>query len=153
MKRLCVLLMILCLMFSAVAHAEPWRVFDNAGLFTEEDIVVIEEAIFTFQRATNIDFAVLTTDDYLGGETKAISDYFYDVMNFGFGSQASGMLFYIDMNRRVPCVTTSGDMILLFNPVLESALYACHPFLKEGAYKDAVLKMIELATEAVMTNK
>lgn len=153
MKRLCALLIVICLSFSTVACAEPWRVFDSAGLFTEEDIIAIEEAIFQFQRSTNFDFAVLTTDDFLGGNTKVIGDYFYDVMNFGFGSQASGILFYIDMNQRVPCVTTMGEMIFVFDHKLDSAFDVCVPYLQAGAYKDAVLKMIELVTEAATAAK
>ena len=92
MKRM-FLIVATVLCFISAAFAEPWRVFDNAGLFSAEDIVAIEQAIFAFQRSTSFDFAVLTTDDYIGKENwAAVADSFYDSEDFGFGQQTSGML-------------------------------------------------------------
>ena len=150
MKRI-IVLMICMFGFVASVSAESWRVFDNACLFTQSEITEIEKAIFDFQRSTNNDFAVLTTDDYIGKENwKQIADSFYDSENFGFGHQASGMLYYIDMNQRTPYISTCGEMIDIFDSdTLASAHNACHCFLSSGQYKDAVLQMIEIAAEAV----
>lgn len=149
MKRLFVVIVAL-LCFANFAFAESWRVFDNAGLFSTEEIAVIEQSISDFQRSTNMDFVVLTTDDYLGeNNQQAITDSFYDSGNFGFGRQASGMLYYIDMNQRKPYVSTCGEMIFeFFGDKLINAHNACHPFLANGEYKNAVLQMIEKATDA-----
>lgn len=154
MKKLFVLLICFVLSFGAAASAESWRVFDNAGVFSQEDIAAIEEAIADFQRATNIDFAVLTTNDYLGNDNwMTIANSFYDSMSFGFGKQASGMLYYIDMNQRIPCVSTSGEMVSIFAPYLDAAHDACHAYLSKGDYKGAVLKMLKSASEAVESTK
>ena len=155
MKRFLGLLLVILLSCASLANAEPWRVFDNAGLFSDEDITVIEQAIFEFQKNTNLDFAVLTTDDYIGKENwTAIADSFYDCENFGFGRSASGMLYYIDMNQRIPYVSTAGEMMCIFDDdTLEKAHDSSHAFLVEGKYKDAVLRMIESATEAVQAYK
>lgn len=154
-KRLFCLVFIAFLCFANCAFADSWRVFDNAGLFTAEETEEIEQAIFAFQRTTNFDFAVLTTTDYIGQDNwKSIADSFYDSEGFGFGHQASGMLYYIDMNQRIPYVSTCGEMIQLFDSdTLAAAHDACHPFLSTGKYKDAVLKMIESATNAFETYK
>ena len=154
MKRaFIVFVTVLCLVSSALA--EPWRVFDNAGLFSDEEIETIEQAIFAFQRQNNLDFAVLTTDDYIGKENwQAIADSFYDAENFGFGRQASGMLYYIDMNQRVPYISTAGEMIVVFDAAaIAKAHDASFSFLADGKYQDAVLRMIKSATEAVETYK
>ena len=155
MKKLFVLLICFVLLFCAVASAEQWRVFDNAKLFSEDDIQTIEEAIVVFQRETNLDFAVLTTDDFLGSDNQfAVAAAFYDYMPFGFGKQASGMLYYIDMNQRLPFVFTKGKMVSIFaDEALDDAHDACHTYLTTGDYKGAVLKMLEFATEAIMANK
>lgn len=162
MKKMLAITMFFVLLFSIVtlcfttsAIAEPWRVFDNAGLFSSEDVNTIEQAIFEFQCNTNIDFAVLTTDDYIGKENwKTIADSFYDSENFGFGHQASGMLYYIDMNQRIPYISTCGEMIQVFDSfALTEAHDICHSFLASGQYKDAVLQMIEFATKEVETHK
>lgn len=154
MKKIFVLFVALIFLYSA-ASAESWRVFDNAGLFTDEEIETIEQAIFDFQRNTNLDFAVLTTDDYIGTKNwAAIADSFYDCENFGFGRRASGMLYYIDMNQCVPYVSTAGNMIGIFdNDKIEKAHESCYDFLAEGKYKDAVLRMIKSAEEAAETYK
>lgn len=155
MKRFIALLIVVLLTFVSVATAEPWRVFDNAGLFSTDDISAIEQAIYVFQRNTNLDFAVLTTDDYIGKENwAALADSFYDCENFGFGRNASGMLYYIDMWQRVPYISTAGEMIGIFDDeTIATAHDVSHPFLADGKYKDAVLKMIESATEAVQAYK
>lgn len=154
MKRIIAILFVaLCLVSSGIA--EPWRVFDNAGLFSAEEIQDIEQAIFDFQRKTNFDFAVLTTDDYIGNQNQcAIADSFYDAENFGFGHQASGMLYYIDMNQRIPYISTCGEMIVIFNETtLTDTHEAAFPLLASAQYKDAVLTTIESASKAVTAYK
>lgn len=137
--------------FASSALAKPWRVFDNAQLFSEEEISIIEQAIFDFQREANVDFAVLTTDDYIGNRNQqSIANTFYDSENFGFGQQASGVLYYIDMNQRIPCISTTGKMVDIFDEVaITKAHEACHMSLANGDYKGAVLKMINSASEAI----
>lgn len=155
MKRIFVLLIALVLCASS-ACADYWRVFDNAGLFSGEEIVEIEQAISDFQRKTNMDFAALTTDDYLGKKDSALdfANWFYDSQNFGFGHRANGMLYYIDMNQRISYISTCGEMVDIFDTItVDHAHEECHQFLVDGKYSEAVMKMIELATETVETYK
>lgn len=149
-KVLSMLLVLLCLASSALA--QNGRVFDNAGLFSKEDIAEIEQAISDFQIKTDFAFVVLTTDDYLGFKNFAsVAESFYIAEKFGFDRFNSGMLYYIDMNQRYPYVSTHGKMVTLFESTMLLAAHdACHPFLASGQYKQAVLKMIECATNAVL---
>ena len=67
---------IFCLVICTSAVAESWRVFDNAGIFSQSEIEELENEISVFQRETNVDFVVLTTDDYLGsGKVQFTRDY------------------------------------------------------------------------------
>ena len=148
-RMLLVVATILCFVSSALA--EPGRVFDNAGLFTKEEIDEIEQAISAFQRDANMDFAILTTDDYLGSTNqKKISDSFFLAENIGFGRDTHGMLYYIDANQFMHRITTGGDMVDLFNDEeIATALDACAVFLADNDNKGAVLKMIDIAREQV----
>lgn len=149
MKKLVAVVLFFLVVFSS-ALAEPWRVFDNAGIFSESEIEELENEISAFQRDTNVDFVVLTTDDYLGsGNQEIIADTFYDSGNFGFGRVASGMIYYIDMNQRYHYVSTTGEMITVFKDYVENSLSSCTKFMKNEDYKGSVLEMIAWAKKAI----
>lgn len=126
------------------ASAEPWRVFDSAGLFDEQEEEALEDAISTFQRALNLDFVVLTTDDYLGADaTYDVAAFFYGHGPYGFGMDASGLIYYIDMFNRVPAIVTTGDAIsALPEEHLDSVFNIAYPMLASGDYYEAVLATI-----------
>lgn len=141
---------IFCLVICTSAVAESWRVFDNAGIFSQSEIEELENEISVFQRKTNVDFVVLTTDDYLGsGNQQTIADAFFDSGNFGFGRLASGLIYYIDMNQRYLYVSTAGEMITVFEDYINDSIEACTDFMANEDYKDAVLEMIDWAKKAV----
>ena len=88
MKKFVSLILFLLFLFSS-AFAESWRIFDNANLFSKDEIEELENKILSFQKDTNIDFVVLTTDDYLGlNNQQFIAETFYDSGSFGFGRSA-----------------------------------------------------------------
>ncbi len=154
-KLLVVLVAIAC--FTSTAVAEPWRVFDNIGIFTDEDVVEIEQAIFDFQRNTNMDFAVLTMDDYFGENSLAkIVDAFYVSNNFGYGRQANGIvhLFTVHNKTFTYYAVRYGEMRNIFDDEKRDAAYcASSSFIDAGNCKGSVIQMIESATEAVMEYK
>lgn len=139
--------------FVTSAAATPLFVFDNAGLFSEKDIAEIEQAITDFRINTGCNFYVLTTDDYLGYKNwAAIADSFYYAENDSSGILTNGMVYYIDMNQRVPYISLFGKMShALVGGAATAAHEACHSFLASGEYKSAVIKMINIATEYVET--
>ena len=138
---------VLCLMIPICSIAETVRVYDNAGLFTQEEKDALEQAIRDYRHTTKTDFAILTTDDYLGENiTQTIADNFYDSLGFGIGKNHDGMLFYIDMYNRVPCISTCGFAITLFpNESLNRLFDAAHVFLVEGKYAEATQAVIDTA--------
>ena len=145
MKKL-VVFVFLFLLVCTSAIAELWRVFDNAGIFSESEIEEMENEISAFQRDANVDFVVLTTDDYLGsGNQQIIASAFFDSGNFGLGRLASGMIYYIDMEQRWHCVATIGEMESVFEEYVNSSLDACADFMLSKDYKGAVLEMLDWA--------
>jgi len=149
MKKIVAAVLFFLIVFSS-AVAEPWRVFDNAGIFSESEIEELENEISAFQRETNVDFVVLTTDDYLGsGNQQVIANAFFDSGNFGFGRLASGLIYYIDMNQCWHCVSTLGEMKTVFEDYVSPSLDACADFMMSKDYKGSVLEMIDWAKKAV----
>lgn len=147
MKRLLILL--LCFMLPLSAFAEPFRVYDNADLFTAEEENALENAIKEYRWETKTDFAILTTDDFLGENNQlVIASEFYDAMNFGIAQNKDGMIFYIDMRMRTPAISTCGSVIkLMTDEKLNRIFDAVTPLLSEGKYAEAMITAIQEATK------
>ena len=128
---------------SATADA---RVFDNAGLFSDAESQSIRAGVDALQQQTHLDFAVLTTDDFLGFDEparKAFADGFYDAMGFGLDGVHSGLLVYIDMDARMLYLSTCGNAMELYPDArIEAALDAITPMATAGQYADAVLWLL-----------
>ena len=151
MKRV-IIIVVVALCFISSAFAEQWRVFDNAGLFTDEEIETLEQAIFDFQRNTKFDFAVLTTDDYLGTNSAEIAKAFMIAENLGFGQHGSGILYYLATydGMLYPTVSCSGELRHAFDlNKRDTAFEEVDTFITNGEYMEAVLSMIESATKAI----
>lgn len=156
-KRILALLMLaltLCLGLmgnGALAAVTQTRIFDRAGLFTSAQKETIANAIADFQKATKMDFVVVTSNEAHGDASQqAIADSFYDKGGFGLDTEHSGMLYYIDMYERQEYISTTGAMIdYLTDERISQALDQGYPLLHSGLYADAVLAQIAKATQFV----
>ena len=101
------------------AEAPDGRVFDDAGLFTEEEIADLEERIADMTDHTGLDMVVLTTNDTGGKTTVEYADDFYDYNGFGVGNKNSGFIYIIDMNERLIEMTSLGGA----NQILSDSNY------------------------------
>ncbi len=141
----CISISLLCaapILASSVPD-QAQRVFDDAGLFSSTEIAELEEEIRNFQKETDMDFAVVTASDLGGESTQAYADNFYDDHGFGTGSDYSGALFLIDMENRLPHISTTGEAIRhLTDSRLERILDGCYDDLSDGSYADAALYVI-----------
>lgn len=114
------------------------RVFDYAGLMSESEITELEALIAGMRSAYNMDFVVLTSNDALTGESMAYADDFYDYNGFGVGAEWDGFLFIIDMNNRVPTISTCGLMIRYVTDVrLNALLDTAYNYLAEEKFASA----------------
>ena len=104
------------------------RVFDQAGLFSETEIIQLEEKIAQGRKSTKMDVVIVSA--YADGERSAeeYADDYYDYGGFGVGKKASGvlLLYYMDGPGQPggECyISTAGTMInMLTDERIESIL-------------------------------
>lgn len=104
------------------------RVFDQAGLFSETEIIQLEEKIAQCRKSTKMDVVIVSA--YADEERSAeeYADDYYDYGGFGVGKKASGvlLLYYMDGPGQLggECyISTVGTMInMLTDERIESIL-------------------------------
>ncbi len=140
------LVLVLCLTLAATGAlaASDARVYDRADLFTAAEEKQISAAITDFQKATGMDFVVLTnSDEQKEDSQQQIADNFYDQGGFGLGTEKSGALFYIDMYNRQEYLSTTGAMIdYITDSRLDAVLDVGYTSLRKGDYAEAVLNAL-----------
>lgn len=97
--------------FAADQASGSQRVFDQAELFSEDEIQDLEAQIAGLRSEMNMDVVVVTTDDADGMDSETYADQYYEDGGFGVGRDLSGVLLLIDMDNRQVQVSTTGDMI------------------------------------------
>ena len=132
---ICLLICIFLVMGSMAVWADQTgavsgqpRVFDQAGLFSETEIIQLEEKIAQCRKSTKMDVVVVSA--YADGERSAeeYADDYYDYGGFGVGKKASGvlLLYYMDGPGQPggECyISTAGTMInMLTDERIESIL-------------------------------
>ena len=104
------------------------RVFDQTGLFSETEIIQLEEKIVQCRKSTKMDVVIVSA--YADEERSAeeYADDYYDYGGFGVGKKASGvlLLYYMDGPGQPggECyISTAGTMInMLTDERIESIL-------------------------------
>lgn len=128
------------------AFAQEQRVFDQAGLFRETEKEELEAEIDEIGQTVKMDFVVVTTADAQGKSVRAYADDFYDEGGFGTGTEASGMLFLIDMDNREICISTAGTMQrFLTDDRIENMLDHAYDRVRQGDYAGAASQVLEEA--------
>lgn len=143
MKKSVIFLVILMLLGSNFALAEPYRVFDYADIFTKDEEIALEKMIRDFQMDAAMDFVVLTKNEQSNEEPRTTADDFFDSHDLGMGKNKSGILYYIDMYERVPYLSTTGEMIDHMTDMrIQHAHEIVYDHLSSGEYAKAVEHMI-----------
>lgn len=144
-KTLALVLLLALILIPCNAFAQGNRVFDYADLFSAEEESALNSTIESAQR-TGYDFVVLTSDDVNGKTSLAYADDFYDENGFGTGEDYSGLLYFIDMDNRVPTISTCGEMIdIITDSRLETLLDLAYDHLVDGEYAASAEAVIEKA--------
>lgn len=86
------------------------RVFDGAGLFSEEETEEFEKHIQSMKTEMNMDVVIVTTDDAEGKTAGDYAENFYINGTYGAGKDYSGVLFLIDMDNRELYILPVGKM-------------------------------------------
>lgn len=138
-----VLLLLCCF---GTAGAEEKRVFDQAALFTGQEIAEMEAQIVQMQNRYNVDFVVVTTYDAQGKSARDYADDYYDYGGFGVGGDSRGVLFLIDMDNREAWISTTGAAVnILTDGRIDDILDEAYVGLSEGEYAEAAFAFLENA--------
>lgn len=139
MKKFAAVLVLLYVLlatgFGAYAAAQEQRVYDHAGLFTDEQRSLLEQKITVLRENTGMDAVVVTTDNAGGKSAMEYADDYYDYNGFGTGVDYSGVLFLVDMDNREAYISTCGKMIdYLTDARIEAVLDKAYNKLTGGDY-------------------
>lgn len=148
-----IMIILSCLMGFAILASESQevdqakvkqRVFDQAGLMTQEQGEALEQKAQDLKLQTKMDLVVLTTSDAQGKTAEAFADDFYDQGNFGTGTDHSGALFLIDMDNRQIWISTSGRMIrYLTDERIEQLLDAAYDGVSNADYQRSIEEFLD----------
>lgn len=108
------LVFIVLIMFSLspiMVIGQGLKVFDDANLFTEGEINVLDDEANILSNKYNMDIVIVTTNDANGKTSREYADDYFDYNGFGVGSDLDGILFLIDMDNREAYISTSGQGI------------------------------------------
>ena len=101
-----------------LAEQAETRIWDECGLFSEEEKSAINTAIQAIRKDYDMDCGVLTTrsvpnnrSDTSEEQTVKYADAWYENSGMGLGEDRAGILYVLDMNNRVSYVSTAGVMI------------------------------------------
>jgi len=143
-KMLCAFCVLLMALLPACALAQG-RVFDDADLFSAAEISEMQRQIEQIQSKYQVDVVVLTSYDAPYDRSLDYADLYYENGGFGMGEDDAGLLFFIDMNNRVPTISTTGVMIdYITDSRLEALLETGYDELSYGEYGEAALDVLEL---------
>lgn len=120
---------------AASMGAGAQRVFDQAGILTDEERGSFEEQIADMRDTMNMDVVLVTADETGGKSAERYADDFYDEGGFGTRADYSGVLFLIDLDGREIYISTSGAMIrFLTDKRVDKMMDHAYPYAADGDY-------------------
>ena len=133
------------LLITVNVYAEKTLVIDDANLMTTEEVLDLNNKANALSEEFNMDIVILTADNLEGKTTREFADDYFDYNGFGVGPNYDGILFLIDMENRIPYISTTGIGIrYLTDQRLDSILDASYDSgLSEGDYHWAALGFLE----------
>ncbi|NLY45011.1 MAG: TPM domain-containing protein [Tissierella sp.] len=142
---LCLALCLLVILPIANVYAEKTLVIDNAGLMTEDEVTDLNQKANALSEEYNMDIVIVTADHLEGKTTREFADDYFDYNDFGRGASYDGILFLIDMENRIPYISTTGVAIRYFTDQRLDAILdlAYDSGLPEGDYYGAALGFLE----------
>lgn len=148
-RVLALLLALALLCASSLALAAEQRVYDQAGLLSAAEIDLLEERIAQLRESLGVDIVLLTANEGVY-DTMDYADVFYENGGFGTGDNATGVLYFIDMQNRKAWISTTGDMIdYIDDPREEMILDDQMGYLPSGDYYGAFVVALDWTEDFV----
>ncbi len=143
-SMLCILLLLV--FFSLCGFdSEEQKVYDEAGLLSDQEEAELQELLVKKAQETEQDFIIVTTDDNEGKSARRYADDFYDTHRFGYEKEnGSGVLLFLDMDGREVYISTAGTAIQNYTDAeIDSTLDALIPLMKDKDYMGVCRTFIE----------
>ncbi|MDR4886359.1 TPM domain-containing protein [Fredinandcohnia sp. QZ13] len=130
--------LLIMLAFATATFANSEYVFDQANLFSETEIVELQEQASNLTEQFQMDIRIVTTNDSEGKTARQYASDFYDSHGFGYGETEDGILYLIDMDNREVYIFTR-DRIVDYFPdyTVEEILDHVYPYLTEDAFGES----------------
>ena len=128
------------------ASADTSRIRDDADLFTPAEETELAQRIASFQKATGMDFVLMTSKkSHDGISAQQLADDFYDYGGYGLDEENSGIAYYIDMYERYHYLSTTGAMIdYMTDERISTAINNNTRYLSGGQYAQAAINMMDM---------
>ncbi len=160
MKKKVFLLIILSLFFLPILVKAEYKVpeadktkkiYDYADLLTDEEEKDLYDRVVKYIEKYNLDMALVTINENpYGSSDRDISLYaedFYEYNKFGMNSSHDGIIILIDMDNRAPCVTATGQGILIYDDERKISMNDdAFDNIADAKYYDAFLSYIDDAS-------
>lgn len=112
------------------------KIYDFAKLLTEEEKQGLYKEMQVFIKKYNMDIAVVTINENPKDSSMNFADDFYDYNEFGIGKDKSGLLFLIDMDKRVMWISTTGKAIQVYSDkIIDNILDYTYKKISQKDYK------------------
>lgn len=137
--RILVLVLMFTVMLTSNSYAGKRRIYDEANLFTSEEIGSLDKTCEKYSKRRKTDFIVLTTNDPKWRDAEDYMQYMYDKEEFGYDkNKGNTVILTINTNSRDIYVSGFGkgkDFIDYYRA--ELILDYIYPSIKEGNYFSA----------------
>lgn len=107
-------LLLFSLAVSVSASTGLPMVVDNADLLTREEESALETKAQELRSKYEMDIVILTVNSLEGESARNYADDYFDYQGYGYGENASGILFLLAMNEREWYISTCGNAIYAF---------------------------------------
>lgn len=130
------------------------RIYDNAGLFTEDEINELEEVYQDYSLEDKMDYILLTTNSTDGMESREYARQFYVEQGFGYNKEnGDGNLLLIDMdNRRIEMIDKGICVDYIRDEEVDAILDEVAEELSDEDYEEAARVYAEETHSAFVTD-
>lgn len=153
-RFLALLLLLSFLLLSGFTYQEDkQRIYDHAGLFTEEEKAELEQIYQKYSLEDEMDYILLTEDSDQVENSREYAKSFYLEKGFGYNQAGGdGNLLFIDMgNRRVEMIDKGKCVDYVRDEEVEEILDEVAPHLSDGNYMEAARSYADCTHSAFVT--
>lgn len=129
---------------ASIMAAEKDNVKDFLNYLKDSEAAELQDSIEKVKSDYSLDVVLVITDNTEGKSSMAFADDYYDYNGYGVGSDHSGLLMLVNMDKREVWISTTGRAIDIFTDSrISNMVDHVTGFLSKGNYYDACTTFIE----------